>query len=122
MKIKGLKKAVGDYQRVNSDGPYSPCYGEIMLDAETGEIWTMENRYIISGYVDEIQEFNNGIRTAYIIDQNGEEWVYSYGTMEECPAEHSKVTMIMNNNGTADFHDGMIEDVLFCNDCENIED
>ena len=42
MKIKGLKKAVGDYQRVNSDGPYSPCYGEIMLDAETGEIWTDE--------------------------------------------------------------------------------
>lgn len=82
----------------------------------------MENRYIISGYVDEVQEFNNGIRTAHIIDQNGEEWVYSYGYEEECPAEYSKVTMIMNNNGTADFHDDMIEDVLFCNDCENIED
>lgn len=40
MKIKGLKSAVGDYKRFNSDGRYSPEYGLLMFDAETGEVWT----------------------------------------------------------------------------------
>lgn len=42
MKIKGLKKAVGDYQRANADGAYSPRYGHLMLDESTGEVWTDE--------------------------------------------------------------------------------
>lgn len=40
MKIKNLKKAVGDYQRANKDGSYSPSYGELMFDKSTGELWT----------------------------------------------------------------------------------
>lgn len=35
MKIKGLKKAVGKYQRYNTI--YS--YGRLMFDVSTGEIW-----------------------------------------------------------------------------------
>ena len=40
--IKGIKKAVGDYQRLNAGGAYSPHYGVMMLNKETGEIWTDE--------------------------------------------------------------------------------
>ena len=42
MKIKGLRKAVGDYQRANAEGYYSPRYGHLMYDAGDGEIWTDE--------------------------------------------------------------------------------
>ena len=42
MKINGLKKAVGDYQSLNREGGFSPWYGELMYDTETGEIWTDE--------------------------------------------------------------------------------
>lgn len=41
-KIKGLKKAVGDYQRANAGGHYSARYGKLMLNARTGELWTDE--------------------------------------------------------------------------------
>ena len=39
-KIKGLKKAVGEYQWANSQGTYSPWYGCLMFDKNTGELWT----------------------------------------------------------------------------------
>lgn len=42
MKIKGIKKAVGEYKRANAGGYYSPRYGRLMLDRETGEVWTDE--------------------------------------------------------------------------------
>lgn len=42
MKIKGIKKAVGEYNRANAGGYYSPRYGYLMLDCETGEVWTDE--------------------------------------------------------------------------------
>lgn len=42
MKLKGLKKAVGEYQRANAEGYYSPRYGKLMLDRETGELQTDE--------------------------------------------------------------------------------
>ncbi len=42
MKLKGLKKAIGDYKRANSGGAYSPRYGRLMLDKSTGEIWCDE--------------------------------------------------------------------------------
>jgi len=42
MKLKGLKKAVGEYQRVNAGGFFDPRYGKLMLDTETGDIWTDE--------------------------------------------------------------------------------
>ena len=42
VKLRGLKKAVGDYQRANSYGYYSPWYGVLMLDRSTGELWTDE--------------------------------------------------------------------------------
>lgn len=42
MKIKGLKKAVGDYKRANEGGPYSPRYGFLMFDLSDGELWVDE--------------------------------------------------------------------------------
>lgn len=42
MKIKGLRNAVGDYRRANAEGPYSPRYGIMYLNRETGELWTVE--------------------------------------------------------------------------------
>lgn len=38
--LKGLKKAVGDYQRFNKGGCYSPEYGHLMYNTNTGELWT----------------------------------------------------------------------------------
>lgn len=82
----------------------------------------LENRYVLAGSVDEIEVFRNGIKTIHVIDENGEEWLYSYASMEETPADGQKVTMIMNNNGTESIYDDTIEDVLFCNDCKCIID
>lgn len=42
MKFTGLKKAVGEYNRANEGGIYSPRYGYLMYDMQTGEIWTDE--------------------------------------------------------------------------------
>lgn len=42
MKLHGLKKAVGDYNRANAGGVYSPIHGDMMLDTASGEIWTDE--------------------------------------------------------------------------------
>ena len=39
MKIKNLKKAVGEYQRLNKY-KYSINYGYLMFDKATGELWT----------------------------------------------------------------------------------
>lgn len=40
MKIKGIKKAVGEFKRANRYGDYSPNYGFLMLDRENGNVWT----------------------------------------------------------------------------------
>lgn len=42
MKIKGLKKAVGDYREYNGGGKYSTRYGILMYNKSTGELWTDE--------------------------------------------------------------------------------
>lgn len=42
LKIRGVKKAVGEYNRANAGGCYSPRYGYLMLDRSTGEVWTDE--------------------------------------------------------------------------------
>ena len=73
----------------------------------------LENRYVLAGSVDEIEVFRNGIKTIHVIDENGEEWLYSYASMEETPADDQNVTMIMNNNGTETIYDDTIEDVLW---------
>lgn len=39
---KELKKAVKEYNTLNKGGKYSPKYGCLMLDKESGEIWTDE--------------------------------------------------------------------------------
>jgi hypothetical protein len=41
-KIYGIKKAVGEYNRANAGGHYSPRYGNLMLDRGTGEVWCDE--------------------------------------------------------------------------------
>lgn len=40
MKIKGLKKAVGEYKRFNAGGTYSPEYGVLMYDKSDRILWT----------------------------------------------------------------------------------
>lgn len=42
LKIKGLKKAVGEYTRANAGGYYSPRYGCLMFDKSTRELWIDE--------------------------------------------------------------------------------
>ena len=54
IKIKGLKKAVGDYHRCNAGGGYSPHYGYLMFDAEDNTLWT-----------DEFCDFGHGSWVAY---------------------------------------------------------
>lgn len=39
MQLKGLKKAVGDYQRANAEG-HSYVFGRLMFDVDSGELWT----------------------------------------------------------------------------------
>lgn len=73
----------------------------------------LENRYVLAGSVDEIEVFHNGIKTIHVIDENGEEWLYSYASMEETPADGQNVTMIMNSNRTETIYDDTIEDVLW---------
>lgn len=73
----------------------------------------LENRYVLAGRVDEIEVFRNGIKTIHVVDENGEEWLYSYASMEEPPADGQKVTMVMNGNGTDTIYDDTIEDVLW---------
>lgn len=73
----------------------------------------LQNRYVLAGHVDEIEVFRNGIKTIHVIDENGEEWLYSYASMEEFPSNGQKVTMVMNSNGTETIHDDIIEDVLW---------
>ena len=72
-----------------------------------------QNRYILAGSVNEIEVFRNGIKTVHVIDENGEEWLYSYASMEEVPTDGQKVTMVMNSNGTETIYDDIIEDVLW---------
>lgn len=73
----------------------------------------LQNRYILAGRVDEIETFRNGIKTIHVVDENGEEWMYSYSSMEETPADGQKATLIMNNNRTETIYDDIIEDVLW---------
>lgn len=82
----------------------------------------LENRYVLAGSVDEIEIFRNRIKTIHVVDENGEEWLYSYASMEETPADGQNVTLIMDSNGTETIYDDIIEDVLFCNNCKCIID
>ena len=41
-KIKGLKKAIGEYKTANKGGYYDPYYGKLMFDKSTGKIWCDE--------------------------------------------------------------------------------
>ena len=42
MKITGIKKAVGEFQKLNAGGAFSPSYGILMLDRDDGHVWTDE--------------------------------------------------------------------------------
>ena len=42
MKLKWLKKAIGDFKRFNKGGIYDPHYGYLMFNTRTGELWTDE--------------------------------------------------------------------------------
>lgn len=73
----------------------------------------LQNRYILAGYVNETEMFHNGVKTVYVLDENGEEWLYSYASIEKIPSDGQKVTMVMNSNGTETIYDDIIEDVLW---------
>ena len=73
----------------------------------------LNDRYVLAGRVDGIEVFRNGIKTIHMVDENGEEWLYSYASMEETPADGQKVIMVMNSNGTETIYDDTIEDVLW---------
>ena len=58
MEIKGIKKATGDYNKINEGGYIRRLYGDLMLDRETGDLWVDEyadvnsyNRYDKSSIV-----------------------------------------------------------------------
>lgn len=42
MEIKGVKKATGDYNKINEGGYIRKLYGDLMLDRETGDLWVDE--------------------------------------------------------------------------------
>lgn len=42
MRIHGLKAAVGEYLRANVEGYYSPKYGYLMYNMDSGELWVDE--------------------------------------------------------------------------------
>lgn len=73
----------------------------------------LNDRYILAGHVEEIEVFRNGIKTIHVVDKNGEEWLYSYASMEEFPSDGQKVTMVMNSNSTETIYDDTVEDVLW---------
>lgn len=91
----------------------SMLFTSITANAADSVKTRLQNRYVLAGSVDEIEVFRNGIKTIHVVDENGEEWLYSYASMEETPANGQKVTMIMNSNGTETIHDDIIEDVLW---------
>ena len=78
----------------------------------------LNGRYVLAGQVNDIFTFDEfPDKTWYsIVDQNGEEWVYTFDSEDECvPKMSQRVTMIMNSNGTVDdITDDVIEDLLFC--------
>lgn len=41
-KITGFKRAIGEYQKFNAGGCYSPHYGLLMFDFNDYELWTDE--------------------------------------------------------------------------------
>ena len=71
MKIKGVKKAVGEYKCFNSGGYYSPEYGELMLDMSNGEVWT--DRFYSLGH-NEWNEYHSDaiINLGQMIVEDGE--------------------------------------------------
>ena len=42
MKITGIKKSVGRYNKLNHGGIYSGHYGSLILNRATGELWVDE--------------------------------------------------------------------------------
>lgn len=92
MKLKGLKKAIGEYKRANADGIYSPRYGNLMLDKSTGEIWC-----------DWHYDLGRGEYTLYhstdIIDLAAEMSIaINYGTFPELPINMQTVKMFCAEN------------------------
>ena len=71
-------------------------------------------RYILSATVDQIEISPGGSIDIHFVDENGEEWVCSYGSMIEIPCLNQQVTLVMNQNETANTPwDDIIEDVLW---------
>ena len=83
----------------------------------------LNGRYILEGIVTDVYTFDEvpGKVWRTIVDQNGEEWVYTYEITEKCmPNVGQKVVMVMDSNGTVDdITDDSIEDLFFqCNCCD----
>lgn len=72
MTIKGLKKAVGDYQRANAGGWADPRYGKLMFDKSTGEVWTDEFYSIGHNTWKEYHSSDVVCLDSYMTDRTGE--------------------------------------------------
>ena len=83
----------------------------------------LNGRYVLAGRVDAKFTFDEvpGKTWYSIVDENGEEWVYTYDSSKKCvPELNQDVVMIMNSNGTPnDITDDQIEDILFSCHCEH---
>lgn len=86
----------------------------------------LNGRYILKGTVTDVYTFDevSGKVWRTIVDQNGEEWVYTYDVTEKCvPVLGQKVVMVMDSNGTeGDVTDDNIKDLLFRCNCYDITD
>ena len=83
IEVKGLKKAVGDYQKANAGGAYDARYGTMMLDCNTGELWTDE--FYSLGHNDWKEYHEQSIinLSGFMMEHQGEDFKVNMVTVKE---------------------------------------
>ena len=117
LKLQGLNKAIGDYHRANSGGPYSPRYGVLMLDKSTGEIWTDEFNSLGQN---EWKEYHSDdiINLGYRMENEG--WEINRDNIKEyCLFKYRIVSKYLKAKYVVEVFDGIWG---CCLDCENYKD
>ena len=117
LKLKGLNKAIGDYHRANSGGPYSPRYGVLMLDKSTGEIWTDEF-YDLGHRRCAIYKTDNIINLGYTMENEG--WEITRDNIKEyCLLKYRIVSKYLKAKYIVEVFDGIRGYDI---ECENYKD
>lgn len=117
LKLKGLNKAIGDYHRANSGGPYSPRYGVLMLDKSTGEIWTDEF-YDLEHRRFAVYKSDDIINLGYRMENEG--WEITRDNIKEyCLMKYRIVSKYLKFKYLVEVFDGTLGYYL---DCENYKD